>query len=257
MDKVNDEYININEHSKNITGAILKKENLKYFSVKFYQALLDIEDNLFMNNHKKNGKNKNNEKNESRTGFVYSNLVKIGIELFQEILLQNGYLQYDENKNNYLINDNTICYKCGGIHKDHDINDNTHVFEPATFLVVTGQSNEEIAEVMPENNKKIITNIFNNYDNREGKNIKLILGSKVMNELNGTVISAERPVMETELLSNSFKEFGPSVRLNIQNQEAFKGLGFTKGFSEFSSRDDYGLLRWLIEYGTLARTKKL
>jgi hypothetical protein len=72
-------------------------------------------------------------------------------------------------------------------------------------------------------------------------------GSKVMHELNGTVISAERPVMEAELLSNSFKEFGPSVRLNIQNQEAFKGLGFTKGFSEFSSRDDYGLLRWLIE----------
>jgi hypothetical protein len=52
--------------------------------------------------------------------------------------------------------------------------------------------------------------------------------------------------MEAELLSNSFKEFGPSVRLNIQNQEAFKGLGFTKGFSEFSSKDDYGLLRWLI-----------
>ena len=72
-------------------------------------------------------------------------------------------------------------------------------------------------------------------------------GAKVMDELNGTVINAERPITEVELLSNSYKMFGPSVRFNVQNQEAFKGLGFTKAFGEFNSKDDYGLLRWLIE----------
>ena len=53
---------------------------------------------------------------------------------------------------------------------------------PATFLVITGQSSEESAEAIPENNKKMITKYFNNYENHNGKLIKLVLGSKVMNE---------------------------------------------------------------------------
>ena len=169
LKKGNEEYLTYNEDTKNISGAILKKEYLKYFSVKFHQALTDIEDNLFVN--------KNN--NVSSVGFVYSNLVKIGIEIFREILLQNGYLEYDENKNNYQIKDTTICYNCGKKHIEKHIN---HDFAPATFIVVTGQSSEESAEVLPENNKKIISTVFNNYSNKEGKFIKLVLGSKVMNE---------------------------------------------------------------------------
>ena len=54
------------------------------FSTKFHRALTDIDNNLFYTDKTK----------ESRTGFVYSNLVKIGIEIFQEILIQNGYLEY-------------------------------------------------------------------------------------------------------------------------------------------------------------------
>ncbi len=173
IEKPNEEFININDKTKNITGAILKKEYLKYFSTKFYQALVDLEANLFVHEGKKNS--------ESRTGFVYSNLVKTGIEIFQEILLQNGYLEFDENLNNYQIKDNTICYNCGLPHKDHKENNN-HKFMPATFLVITGQSSEESAEAIPENNKKMITKYFNDYENRNGKLIKLVLGSKVMNE---------------------------------------------------------------------------
>ncbi len=173
IEKPNEEFININEKTKNITGAILKKDNLKYFSTKFYQALVDIESNLFVHENKKNS--------ESRTGFVYSNLVKTGIEIFQEILIQNGYLEFDENFNNYQIKDNTICYNCGIAHKDHKENSN-HKFMPATFLVITGQSSEESAEAIPENNKKMITKYFNDFENRNGKLIKLVLGSKVMNE---------------------------------------------------------------------------
>ncbi len=171
ISKPNEEFINISESTKNITGAILKKEYLKYFSTKFYEALCDIDKNLF----------KVDGKGESRTGFVYSNLVKIGIEIFQEILIQNGYLEFDENPNNYQIKDNTICYYCGKSHIDHKETED-HKFSPATFMVVTGQSSEESAEAIPEDNKKIITNYFNNYDNKEGKLIKLVLGSKVMNE---------------------------------------------------------------------------
>jgi len=184
LKKYNEELININENTKNITGAILKKENLKYFSTKFYQAYLDIENNLFVG-----GPNSNKE---SRTGFVYSNLVKIGIEIFQEILNVNGFLEYDENKNNYQVKDNTKCYYCGKTHKEHldskqiqtheSKQTQTHEFSPATFIVITGQSSEEGVESIPEQSKKIVTTLFSNLANKEGKNIKLVLGSKVMNE---------------------------------------------------------------------------
>ena len=49
-----EEFININDKTKNITVAILKKEYLKYFSTKFYQALIDLEANLFTHEGKKN-----------------------------------------------------------------------------------------------------------------------------------------------------------------------------------------------------------
>jgi hypothetical protein len=174
LKKADKELININENTKNITGGILKKEYLKNFSTKFHQAIEDLESNLYANS-------KDSQK-EARTGFVYSNLVKTGIQIFQEVLNMNGYLEYDENKNNYQIKDDTICYYCGINHKEHSDKDETHNFAPSTYLVVTGQASEENAEVIPEDNKKIITKVFNHIDNKEGKNIKLILGSKVMNE---------------------------------------------------------------------------
>ena len=39
-----------------------------------------------------------------------------------------------------------------------------------------------MGEVIPEEKKRILSNVFNVFENREGKNIKVILGSKVMNE---------------------------------------------------------------------------
>jgi len=177
LDKYKEDYININEQTKNITGAILKKENLSKFSTKFHRALCDIYENIFYSDENK----------ESRTSFVYSNLVKIGIELYQEILIVNGWLEYDEKKN-YQIKDNTICYFCGHTHSDHNNflskhkNIPEHEFEPATFIVIKGQSNEEVAEIIPENKIKILDNVFSNIENKNGKIIKIVLGSKVMNE---------------------------------------------------------------------------
>lgn len=171
-------FLTINENTKNITGTILKKKYINNFSTKFYRAMVDIEENLFYNAETK----------ESRTGFVYSNLVKIGIEIFQEALIQNGYLEYDENNSNYHLTDDTICYFCGKTNKEHTT-ENTiksnipeHTFSPATFVVVTGTTSEESAEVIPEDRKKLLDTVFSNIANKEGKQIKLVLGSKVMNE---------------------------------------------------------------------------
>jgi hypothetical protein len=206
--------IQISDNQKSISGLILKKEYLKYFSIKFYKAFKKIQ-RLFY--HKKG----------ARTAFVYSNLVKVGIELFQEILLQNGYLEYTDVYSNYKISNDTICYYCSKTYLEHkqeklklaiqsggnpekafgaakdtereereennessseyankgktvDIPD--HVFFPATFIVITGKSSEDAMDIIPEEKQYTLDNVFSNIQNREGKYIKLVLGSKVMNE---------------------------------------------------------------------------
>lgn len=163
--------IHISDGGKMITGKILKEENLKYFSIKFYKALRKINKLVA-------------GKKGPRTAFVYSNLVRVGIEIFQEILIMNGYLEYDDNYSNYKIKATTRCYYCGepySVHQDKTKN-TSHTFHPATFVVVTGSSTEETAEIIPEEKQHILNNIFSNIDNIEGKNLKLVLGSKVMNE---------------------------------------------------------------------------
>jgi hypothetical protein len=246
-------FISLTGDGKSITGKIFHIDYLKYFSTKFYKAMKKINRLVW-------------GKKGPMTGFVYSNLVKVGIDLFHEILIQNGYLEFQENSSNYRIKSDTVCYYCGKQYKDHsqdntslkrfkklkggqiggeedleeetnqkeilseededededeereEINNDTiteslsddisdqyqrsasstdyqkyknhiqtksipnHQFYPATFLVITGKSSEESAEYLPEDKKNIIDNVYNKIENKEGKYIKLILGSKVMNE---------------------------------------------------------------------------
>ncbi|VBB17938.1 DEXDc helicase [Yasminevirus sp. GU-2018] len=252
--KDDQEWMYITQDGKTITGKIYKIPYLKNFSIKFYKSLKKL-------NRLVAGKK------GAQTAFVYSNLVKVGIDVFQEILLQNGYLEYQEDATNYQINPDTVCYFCGKKHKDHarlnrmarskaqesedddeeeygkkkdatdadfisddgfsedsedsddedtsskatkskskSANDKVnikisetsteysprvkpklgvippHKFYPATFVSITGKSSEEKAELINEDKKRILDNVFNTIENREGKYIKLILGSKVMNE---------------------------------------------------------------------------
>ena len=197
VSQMDGEFIYMSENDKSIAGLILDMKYLKYFSIKFYNTLQNLF-KLFWG-----GKG-------SKTAFVYSNLVKVGIELFQQILLQNGFLEYDENPNNYKIISSTRCYYCGQTYKEHqqkkiqqvaDMDDSKdaksssksnksaksteipeHKFGPAIFISVTGKSSEESMESIPEDKQQILTNVFNDIENREGKFIKFVLGSKVMNE---------------------------------------------------------------------------
>lgn len=193
-----DDLLYVTEDGRTVTGKIFKMEYLKYFSIKFYKALKKL-NRLIWN------------KKGAKTAFVYSNLVKVGIEIFQEILLVNGYLEYDENPNNYKIKPNTRCYFCGKPFIDHkqergvsapiekksnnisessseydDRNRNKnipeHVFHPATFISVTGKPTEEAVDIIPEEKQNILRNVFSSLSNLDGKYIKLVLGSKVMNE---------------------------------------------------------------------------
>lgn len=164
------DFMYLAENGKTITGKILKLEHLKYFSIKFYTVLKKLQ--KLIQGVKGPG-----------TAFIYSNLVKVGIDLFQEILIQNGYLEYQENYSNYSIRQETVCYYCGDTFNSHQKTDKhkDHKFYPSTFIPVTGKS-EENTDRIPEEKQKILNNVFNNIENKEGKLIKFVLGSKVMNE---------------------------------------------------------------------------
>ena len=182
--------IQLTPDGSSVTGKILKSPYLKTFSTKFYKALKKI-------NRLVCGKK------GAKTAFVYSNLVKVGIDMFEQILLQNGYLEYQEDPTLYQKKEDTLCYYCGIEYQYHSTNKkvNTnetekstsstkyekticteHEFFPATFITVTGKSGDDSTDVIPEEKKKILDNVFNDYKNKEGKFLKLVLGSKVMNE---------------------------------------------------------------------------
>ena len=77
------------------------KAFLRHFSIKFYKCI------------KRLSKLVDGNKGSS-TAFIYSNLVKAGgMEIFAEALKENGYLEYEENRSNYNIEDKTIDYRTG------------------------------------------------------------------------------------------------------------------------------------------------
>lgn len=154
-------------NTDSITGLIYKKENLKYISGKFDKVFENI-------NSKVEGKRK------SGTIFVYSNLVKVGIEVFQEILLQNGYLEFKED-GKYDISSDTIHYRTGIEYEKFIKKYPNEKFFPATFIRITGKT-DDMEEDLPDAKKKILDNYYNNIENIEGKLLKIILGSRVMNE---------------------------------------------------------------------------
>ena len=168
LSKQQEENMIIESENKNITGLILKLQYIRSFSIKFYKII------------KRLGKMVEG-RNGPTTAFIYSNLVRAGgMELFAEALRQNGYLDYQEDNKNYDIKDDTIDYKTGKTYyqfKKEKLVD----FKPATFILVTGSA-DETGEDISEVKQKIIKDVFNNADNIDGKHIKLVLGSRVMNE---------------------------------------------------------------------------
>lgn len=169
--------IYVGKDGKSIVGNFLHIDNLKHFSTKFYTALKNVNKLVW-------------GKKGAQTAFIYSNLVKVGIDLFKLVLLQNGYCEYDEH---IQTSENTRCYFCGiqkSLHsgklyvktKKTTLEIPEHHFKPATFMVITGKSSEEAIDNIPEESKQAIDNVFNHIDNIDGKNVKFILGSKVINE---------------------------------------------------------------------------
>uniref|UniRef100_A0A6C0M1P7 Helicase ATP-binding domain-containing protein n=1 Tax=viral metagenome TaxID=1070528 RepID=A0A6C0M1P7_9ZZZZ len=153
--------------NKSLSGLIFKQPYINNFSIKFANCL----DNILQLVKGKKG---------SHTAFIYSNLVKSGIELFEQTLLQNGCLEWNDTAS-YQINDDTRDAITGIPYAEYLKSNIQRQFYPMTFLTITGQS-EESKDAIPEEKKRILDNVFSQIDNYDGRNIKFILGSKVMNE---------------------------------------------------------------------------
>ena len=171
----------LTENNKRISGDIFHETYLKNFSIKFYEALIKINTAIY---------------GARGPGliFVYSNLVKVGIELFQEVLQRNDYLEFQENAHNYNIKNSTRCYFCQytfGSHSNLPTKIPKHDFYPATYITITGKSDENIDQI-PEEKYRVLKDIFNSAENKDGKFIKLIIGSKVMNE--GTTLKNTKEI---------------------------------------------------------------
>ena len=149
-------------NKNSITGLIFKQPYLKYFSIKFNTCF----DNLLK---LKNG-----------TAFIYSNLVRIGIELFEQVLIQNGCFEYNE-EGNYNINDDSLDAITNLTYKEFKKQKTNQQFYPTIYVKITGQSDDN-NDINVEEKNKLLNNVFSQIDNINGSKIKFILGSKVMNE---------------------------------------------------------------------------
>lgn len=183
--KINNEFNQnlIYVDNKILTGKFLFNDYLKLFSPKFHQALNNI-------NQLVEGKK------GAKTAFIYSNLVAIGLNMFKQVLIQNGYIEFIDNKEKTInkANDDTICYYCGIKKIEH--NNKNHTYYPASFIVITGENNDDDIDLDERNKQRdIIDNVFSSNENKEGKFIKLILGSKVISEGYNT-----RNLMEVHIL---------------------------------------------------------
>lgn len=270
----NTEYLKIKKTT--ISGKIFKLKYLKYFSTKFHKLIKKI-NKLFFGIK------------GARTAFIYSNLVRIGVELLEEVLLSNGYLEFNENQN-YMIKNDTKCYFCGIKHKYHeeididetyDMNslfyqspDNPdtdtdsemedlyeykpkiplenkrkitkfpkHEFKPAVFLSIKGKTTEGSDEEISEEKQKILDKYFNKDSNVNGKFIKLVLGSVVMNEGINLFNIGEIHIIDTHYnFTRTDQVVGRGIRFcshklltNKENQ--FPTVGVYKYIISFDDKD--------------------
>ena len=212
------EYLMEYEKTKSLTGKIFHKDYLQYFSIKFHTCLLNLL-NLFEKYDNKVPSLEGINAKSPSTAFIYSNLVKVGIELFEQVLLQNGFLEYNEN-GVYNISDDTRDYLTGMSYADYKKEQIKRSFFPCTYITITGGS-EENGDQIPEEKKIILDSVFSNVDNLQGKYIKLILGSKVMTEGITMKQIKEIHILDTGYhLGQTIQVIGRGIRFCVHNNVA-------------------------------------
>ena len=146
----------------------LKEDKIEKLSSKYYNLLKNI-------------------KKSKGTIFIYTNFIYKGVLMLASMLLKNGISLNNSRKDSsseILLSKKSpfkdkrikpnkktqICYYCNkNYHEKTD-----HTFSPMKFDYIIGQTSEEVQ-------KKIIK-LFNNENNHDGSQLKIIIGSSVLKE---------------------------------------------------------------------------
>jgi len=209
------------DKTKSLGGKIFAKPYLKYFSCKFDQCLTNLLNLVESNDSLDTYSSYKDITNPQGAGiaFVYSNLVKVGIEIFEQVLLANGFLEFRED-GMYNIQNDTRDYLTGLSYIDFKKAFPSTKFYPSTYIAVTGGS-EDGAEQIPEEKKRVLDNVFSSIDNIQGKYIKFVLGSRVMTE--GITI---KQIKEIHILDTAYhlgqlmQVIGRGIRFCVHNSLA-------------------------------------
>lgn len=232
-------------------GLIFKQPYLKTISAKYDGAL----NTLYRYNNKDLG---------SKTIFIYFDTVVTGVLLFEEVLLRNGYLEFNEF-GNYNINDDTRCYYCNNTHKMHK-EDGEHKFHPATFLSVIGEENaDEMLEGQLDKKFEIINRFFNDIYNKNGIKLKFIIGSKVMNEGITLENGGAGLIMEANFnLNQIYQAFGRVIRFckhykSISDVNRFPKVHlyrFIIGLKDQITKDEYIYHKAELKYKMIKKLER-
>ena len=144
-----------NENGNNvITGNFLKKENIKYYSIKYHELLNNVLKLI-------------STKNSGKIMIFHYNVQLSGIILIQELFKMNGFIDEISEPNN-----STLCVICGIQLYNHD--NKSHDFKPCRFIVAHSNINKI---TLKRNIAK-----FNDISNLYGNEIKIIMGSRIIQE---------------------------------------------------------------------------
>lgn len=139
-----------------ITGDFLKQENIKKYSIKYHTLLVDVIDNI-------------KNKIQGKIMVFHYNVQLSGVILLQELFKMNGFIDESSEPNN-----STLCVICGISLVDHDEKKEDHIFKPCRFIIAHSNINKMI---MKRNIAK-----FNDKSNLYGTEIKMIIGSRIIQE---------------------------------------------------------------------------
>jgi hypothetical protein len=159
IDTYTDDGVNV------ITGNFLHVDNIGKYSTKYHGLITDI-----LNTFTKTGK----------IMIFHYNVQLSGVVLIQEILRVNGFIEESEE-----VNNTTLCVVCGvkysshskktGFGSDPDSDSDYHAFKPARFIVAHSSG-------MVKTNMKRNIAKFNDIGNLHGTEIKIIVGSRIIQE---------------------------------------------------------------------------
>jgi hypothetical protein len=208
-----------------ITGKILQMENIGTISNKYYEMLKHITQSI--------------QRGSGKT-FVYHNYIHSnGTMLIREILLQNGMInEYDASS------DTTICSVCGKERKVHKSNqivelegtdilvsddmekrdrskhhhklrknpkpDADHIYKPVRFAIIhSNLDRNQISKTLER---------FNKPQNRDGGDIMILIGSKIIKESHSLSCIRNILVMyKPDNISTLIQILGRGIRLGSHN----------------------------------------